>query len=166
MTTTGRNGPLVPHMRPCALHRHNVWIGDTPPSKRMYFWGLLTVCMALKTLQCCGNSSSPEQGALWGLYTPSTPPKITSASLRGCKLFIQIVSMERKASRGALGGHFRRQRPWLWRLWCQLCFVIRLMKLSIKTLNLVVCNHFLYELLYIVKRVMIHALLIVVWTKP
>jgi hypothetical protein len=45
-------------------------------------------------------------------------------------------------------------------------FVIRLLKLSIKTLKLVICNQFLYELLYIVKRIMIHASLIVVWTKP
>ncbi len=45
-------------------------------------------------------------------------------------------------------------------------FVIRLLKLSIKTLKLVIYNQFLYELLYIVKRIMIHALLIVVWTKP
>ena len=47
-----------------------------------------------------------------------------------------------------------------------MCFVIRLLKLSIKTLKLVVCNQFLYELLYIVKRIMIHASLIVVWTEP
>ncbi len=40
------------------------------------------------------------------------------------------------------------------------------MKLSIKTLKLVVSNQFLYELLYTVKRIMIHASLIVVWTKP
>ncbi len=44
-------------------------------------------------------------------------------------------------------------------------FVIRLLKLSIKTLKLVVCNQFLCELPCIVKRIMIHASLIVVWTK-
>jgi hypothetical protein len=40
------------------------------------------------------------------------------------------------------------------------------MKHSIKTLKLVVSNQFLYELLYIVKHIMIHASLIVVWTEP
>ncbi len=40
-------------------------------------------------------------------------------------------------------------------------FVIRLLKLSIKTLTLVVCNQFLYELLCIVKHILFHVLLIV-----
>jgi hypothetical protein len=53
----GGNGPLAPHMSPCALHRCIKWMGDNPPSKREYFLGLLTLCMALKTLQFCGNVS-------------------------------------------------------------------------------------------------------------
>ncbi len=87
-------------------------------------------------------------GALWGPYTPSTPPKITSASSGGCKLFIRSVGAERKASCGVLGVHFCRRRPWLWWLWRQLCYVIRLLKISIKILKLVVCNKYLYVLLY------------------
>jgi hypothetical protein len=47
-----------------------------------------------------------------------------------------------------------------------LCFVIRLLKLSIKTLKLVVCNQFLYELRCIVKHIIIHITLIVARTKP
>ncbi len=107
-----------------------------------------------------------NKGALWGPYTLSTPQKITSASLRGCNLFIQSVSMEGKASCGALGGHFRRRWPWLWWLWLQLCFVIRLLKISIKTLKLVFCNQFLYVLLCIEKHIIIHVSLIVAWTEP
>ncbi len=107
-----------------------------------------------------------NKGALWGPYTPSTPPKITSANWGGCNLFIQSIVMECKASCGALGGHFCQRRPCLWRLWRQLCFVIRLLKLSIKTLKLVVCNHFFYELQYNVKYIIIHILLIVAWTEP
>ncbi len=105
-------------------------------------------------------------GALWGPYTPSTPPKITSASLEGCKLFIRSVGAERKASCGALGGHFTRRRPWLWRLWRHLCYVIRLLKISIKILKLVVCIQCLYVELYIVKHIIIHVLLVVASTEP
>ncbi len=52
---------------------------------------------------------------------------------------IRSIGAEHKASCGALGGHFRRRRPWLWQLGCQLCFVLRLLKNAIKTLKLVVC---------------------------
>jgi hypothetical protein len=39
MAATGRNGPLAPHMRPCAPHRRFEWMDDNPPSLRMYFGG-------------------------------------------------------------------------------------------------------------------------------
>jgi hypothetical protein len=122
--------------------------------------------MALKTLQCCGDSSSPEQrSALRAIHTLK-PPKYYICYLGGCNLFIRSISAERKALCGVLGGHFCRRRPWLWRLWRQLCFVIWLLKLSIKTLKLVVCNQFCYELLCFVKYIIIHVLLIVARTKP
>ncbi len=138
MTATGRNGPLVPHMR--------LW-----PSKHSN----------VVAIHHCRN-----KGARWGPYTPSTPQKITSASLRGRNLFIWSAGAERKASCGALGGRFRRRRPWLWRLWCQLCFVLRLLKISMKTLKLVVYNQFLYVLLCIVKQIAVHVMLIVAWLEP
>jgi hypothetical protein len=47
-----------------------------------------------------------------------------------------------------------------------LCFVIRLLKISIKILKLVVCNQCFYVLLYIVKHIIIHVPLIIVWTEP
>ncbi len=39
MAATGGNGPLAPHMRPGAPHRHVEWMGYNPPSLRMYFLG-------------------------------------------------------------------------------------------------------------------------------
>jgi hypothetical protein len=50
MAAAGRNGPLVPHMRPCAPHRRVKWMGNNPLSLRMYFLGGLRVFMALKAL--------------------------------------------------------------------------------------------------------------------
>ncbi len=107
-----------------------------------------------------------NKGALLGPYTPSTPQKITSASSGGCKLSIRSIGLERKASCGALGGHFCRQQPWLWWLWCQLCFVIRLLKITIKIIKLVVCIQFFYVLLHIVKHIAVHVTLIVAWPEP
>ncbi len=49
MAAAGRNGPLAPYKRSCALRRCIKWMGDNPPSKRVYFFGVLRVCMA-KTL--------------------------------------------------------------------------------------------------------------------
>ncbi len=62
-------------MRPCAPRRHIQWMGDNPPSKWIYFLGLLRVFMALKTLQCCGNSSSPEQRSALRAINTLNPPK-------------------------------------------------------------------------------------------
>ncbi len=61
MATTDRNSPLAPHMRPCAQCWCIWWMGNKPPSKRVYVLGVLRVCMALKILLCCGNNSLPEQ---------------------------------------------------------------------------------------------------------
>jgi hypothetical protein len=148
MADTGGYGPLVPHMRPFSPRRRIEWMGDNPPSKRIYFLRLLRVCVALKTLRCCGDSSSPEQrSTLRGIHTLN-PPKTTSAISGGCRPSIRSVSAERKASCGALGGHSRRRRLWLWRLWRQLCFELRLLKNSIKTLKLVVCKQHLHTINY------------------
>ncbi len=69
-----------------------------------------------------------NKGALWGAYTPSTSQKTTSAILGGCCPSIRSIGAKHKASCGVLGGHFCWQQPWLWWLWCQLCFVLRLLK--------------------------------------
>jgi hypothetical protein len=39
MAAAGGNGPLAPHMTPSAPCQHHKWMGDIPPSKRMYFLG-------------------------------------------------------------------------------------------------------------------------------
>ncbi len=51
MAATVGNGPLAPHMRPCAPRRRFKWMGNNPPSLRMYSLGGLRVFMALKALR-------------------------------------------------------------------------------------------------------------------
>ncbi len=51
MAAAGGNGPLAPHMRPCAPRQCFEWMGDNPPSLRMYSLGGLRVLMALKELR-------------------------------------------------------------------------------------------------------------------
>ncbi len=60
MAAAGGHGPLAPHMTPCAPRRCHEWMGNNPPSKRMYFGGGLRVCMALKALLCSGNDELPQ----------------------------------------------------------------------------------------------------------
>jgi hypothetical protein len=50
MAAAGRNAPLAPHMRSCAQRRCVEWMGNDPPSLRMYFLGGLRVFMARKAL--------------------------------------------------------------------------------------------------------------------
>ncbi len=40
MAAASWNGPLAPHMRPCAPRQRVKWMGDNPPSLWMYFWGV------------------------------------------------------------------------------------------------------------------------------
>jgi hypothetical protein len=83
-----------------------------PPKLVDVFWGGLRVLWPSK------HSFAPEMmnhhnlGRVWGLYTPSTAPKIISANLEGYWPLIRGVSTEHKASCGALGGHFCRQQLW------------------------------------------------------
>ena len=101
-----------PHMRYCAQRRHVEWMGDDPPSLRMYFFGGLRVFMALKALLCSGDDASPQnRSVLRAMHTP-TAPKIISACSGGYRPSIQRVGAERKVSCGGLGVHFRRRRPW------------------------------------------------------
>jgi hypothetical protein len=46
MAAAGGNGPLAPHMRPCAPRRRFEWMGNNPPSLWMYSLGGLRVFMA------------------------------------------------------------------------------------------------------------------------
>ncbi len=74
MAAAGRNGPLAPHMRPCALRRRVEWMGDNPLSLRMYSLGGLRVCTPLKALLCSGNDESPQhQSVLRAINTLNCP---------------------------------------------------------------------------------------------
>ena len=53
MAAAGRNGPLAPHMRPCALHRCFEWMWDNPPSVFLGGWGCVWPSKALLFQQWC-----------------------------------------------------------------------------------------------------------------
>ncbi len=61
-------------MRPCAPCWRFEWMGDNPPSLRMYFGGGLRVCMALKVILCSGNDASPQhRSVLRAIHTLNSP---------------------------------------------------------------------------------------------
>ncbi len=88
--------PSAPHeaLRTALTHQM-VW--GQPPSKQRYFGGLLRVCMALKTLQCCGNSSLLEQKSALRAIQTLTPPKKYTRKLGG------LSSIHLKRWRGVQG---------------------------------------------------------------
>ncbi len=104
IATAGGNGPLAPHMRPCAPCRCVEWMGDNPPSKRICFLGLLREFMALKTLQCCGNSSQPER---FEGHNTLNPPKEYIRKLGG------LSPIHLKRRRGAQGLMWGARGPFL-----------------------------------------------------
>jgi hypothetical protein len=74
MAAAGGKAPLGLHMRHCAPCRRIKWMGNNPPSLRMYFGGGLRVCMALKALLCSGNDASPQhQSVLRAIHTLNSP---------------------------------------------------------------------------------------------
>jgi hypothetical protein len=76
MAATGGNGPLAPHMRPRAPRRRLKWMGNNPPSLRMYSLGGLRVFMALKALLCSGDDeSSQHRSVLRATNTLNSPKK-------------------------------------------------------------------------------------------
>ncbi len=115
MAVAGRNGPLVPHMTPSAPRRRHEWIGDNPPSKRMYFFGGgVRACMALKALLCSGDDELLQHwSVLRAIHTLNSSPKNYTRCSGGCSPSIQCINTECKVSCGVLGGHFCRRQPWL-----------------------------------------------------
>ncbi len=103
MAATGGNGPLAPHMRPCAPRQHIKWMGDNPPILQMYFEGGLRMWIALKVLLCSGNDALPHHlSVLRAIHTPNSP-KNYICFLGGCWTSIQCKWLECKASCGGLG---------------------------------------------------------------
>jgi hypothetical protein len=88
-------------MRPCAPRRCIEWMGNNPPSKQIYFLGLLRAFMALKTLRCCGDSSLPEQRSSLRAKNTLNPPKKYI-----CKLgrLSSIYSKHRRGAQGLMWG--------------------------------------------------------------
>jgi hypothetical protein len=111
MAAAGGNAPLAPHMRYCAQRRRIEWMGDDPPSLRMYFFGGVEGVYGPQSAS--GDDASPQnRSVLRAMQTP-TAPQIISACSGGYHPSIQCVGAERKVSWGGLGGHFRQRRPWL-----------------------------------------------------
>jgi hypothetical protein len=112
MAAAGGNGPLVPHMRPCAPRQCFEWMDDNLLSMRMYFLGGVRVFMALEALLCSGNDESPQhRSVLRAIHTLNSPQNYICL-FGGLSPIHLSVGMEPKALCGALGGHFRRRRPW------------------------------------------------------
>ncbi len=103
MAAAGRNGPLVPHMRPCALRQRVQWMGDNHRVSVCNFWGYWGCAWP------SNYSNAVAIGVFWGPYTPSTPQKARCIVDVPC-LCLPVVE--------AAGGHFGRQKaavthPWL-----------------------------------------------------
>ncbi len=78
MAIAGGNSPRAPHMTPSTPRGCHKWMGNNPPSKRMYFWGGVRVCMALKVLLCSSNDESPQHwSVLRAIHTLNSPKNYT-----------------------------------------------------------------------------------------
>jgi hypothetical protein len=86
MAAAGGNGPAVPHMRPGAPRQRNEWMGDSPPSLRMYFLGGSRVFMNLKALLCSGDDESPQHRSVLGTINALNSPKSFIHLLGGLSL--------------------------------------------------------------------------------
>jgi hypothetical protein len=76
MASASGNGPLAPHMRPCAPRQRVEWMGDNLPSLRMHSLGGLRVFMALKALLCSGDDELPQhRSVLRAINTLNSPQK-------------------------------------------------------------------------------------------
>jgi hypothetical protein len=101
MAAAGGNGPLVPHMRPGALHRRVKWMGNNPPSLRMYFLGGWRVFMDLKVLLCSGNDELPQHRSVLGTINALNSPKSYIRLLGGLS---PIHLMHRRRAKGLVWG--------------------------------------------------------------
>ncbi len=101
MAAAGGNGPLAPHMRPCAPRQCVKWMGDNPPSLRMYSWGGLRVFMALKALLCSGNDQLPQHWSVLRAINTLNRPKKYIHLLGG---LLPIHSTCRRGAQGLMWG--------------------------------------------------------------
>jgi hypothetical protein len=91
--------------------------------------------MALKTLRCCGDSSSPEQRSALRAINTLNPPK---KYIRKLGRLLPIHLTHRHGAQGLMWGA-RGPFPPLAAMVVAvvMCFVLRLLKKEIKTLKLV-----------------------------
>jgi hypothetical protein len=112
MAPAGGNGPLAPHMRPCAPCRRFEQMDDNLPSLRIYFLGGLRVFMALKVPLCSGNDEPPQHRSVLRAINILNSPKNDICLLRGLS---PIHSTHRRGAQGLMWGargHFCRRRLW------------------------------------------------------
>ncbi len=101
MAAAGGNGPLAPHMRPCAPRQRVGWMGDNLLSLRMYSLGGLRVYMDLKALLCSSNDESPQHWhVLRAINTLNSPKKY----IRLFGGLSPIHSMHRRGEQGLMWG--------------------------------------------------------------
>ncbi len=114
--------------------------GQQPPKQAGIIFGLLRACMALKTLQCCGDTSLLEQrGTLRAIHTLNNPQNYTCL-LGGLSA---IHPMHRHGAQGVMWGAkgpFLPAATMVVAVVTPVVFVLRLPKNAIKTLKLVVCK--------------------------
>ncbi len=106
MTAAGRNAPLAPHMRPL-LHPDalNGWV-ITPRASWHNFWGCWGFYEPQNTLMLWQFMIARAMERFEGHKHPQRPQKMHPQALRGYHLSIRCIGTERRASCGALGGHF------------------------------------------------------------
>ncbi len=110
-----------------------------PPEQADIIFGLFRVCLALKTLWCCGNTSLLEQkGASRAIHTINNPKNYTP-------LLGRLSAIHLTCQRGAQGlvwgarGAFLPAAAMVVVVVMPVVFVLRLLKNAIRTLKLVVC---------------------------
>jgi hypothetical protein len=128
--------PSAPHEAFCSTLTHQMDGRQPPEHADIIFEAVEGVHGPQNTLMLWQCIIAGTKERFRGVHILN-PPKTTSAIWGGCCPSIRNIGTEHKASCGALGGCFRRRRPWLWWLWRQLCFVLRLLKHAMKTLKLV-----------------------------
>jgi hypothetical protein len=121
MAAAGRNGPLAPHMRPCAPRQRVEWMGDNPPSLQMYSLRRLRVFMALKVLLCSGDDELPQHWSVLRAINTLNSPKNYICKLGGLS---PIHLMHWRGVQGLMWGA-RGPFPlaadgWLWLCWLML----------------------------------------------
>jgi hypothetical protein len=96
--------PCAPHE---ALHpaSSSSLDGGRLPEQVHKFFQRLRGCMTLKTFQCCGDASSPEQKSALRAIHPLTPPKIIIACSGFFQPSVRCIVAGLDASFWALGGH-------------------------------------------------------------